>query len=88
MNQSSIDFAVQEYGDRLQGGDQSALSDFTTHYGKLIRIMLSRIVRSNRARSRFERSILLHLKQLTQNNPRMTVVNSTLVDPYPNKHQR
>jgi len=80
MNQSSIDFAVQEFGHRLQGGDQSALNDFTSHYGRLIRVVLSRIMRSNRAQSQFERSVLLHLRQLTHNNPGMTVVNSTLVE--------
>jgi hypothetical protein len=79
MTPSSIDFAVQEYGHRLQRGDHSALADFTSQYGRLVQIVLSRIVRSNRARSRFERSILLHFRQVAQRTSSVEI-NSSLVD--------
>ena len=61
----SLETAIQEYGRRHRSGDVSALTDFESQYGRFVQMIISRVLRSNRARSCFEKSLLLHLRRMT-----------------------
>lgn len=73
-----IDVAIREYGLRYREGDRAALDEFKRRFGRAIQIILARIIRSRQARSRFERSVLWHLKHLSRSQS-WPEINRTLV---------
>lgn len=71
MTTLAIDAAIQEYGQRFRHGDRLAITDFENRYGRMLRIIIARILRSNRARSTFELSVQMHLKRLSSTHSRI-----------------
>lgn len=73
MTTMAIETAVQEYGRRHRSGDASALADFESQYGRFVRLIIARVLRSKRATSCFEKSLLLHLRRMASLQERKSV---------------
>lgn len=66
MKSTGIDQAVREYGRRHLHGDGRALPEFESEYGRSLKVIVSRVARSQKPRSRFEQVILVHLRRLSK----------------------